>query len=321
MKTFKEEIRNFIRRSPLSDDSKGVFKRRLEDFLHYLAEIISTPVDKVHLERIYETVNKNGETLFYSGLNVTIVDEYFYSHLYKSYNWLSESKRTLQNFFLYLYRKYDFPILTEEMTFIVDEHKQKPQKTDSIVPTRHDLLKLLQSLMKNSLHLERDALFFTLLISTGSRINEIITIKVKDIDYKHETIFVKKTKNGSSKCIVLREGFGSILKRYIEQNQLNRDDFLLSESGKAISRKEFQELFNYFLQKANLPSFTLHKLRHSFATIMAESGMGILVIQQLLGHKKLDSTSTYIDPNYIRNHGMELQVNKDIYKHIRKTNN
>ncbi|ENH95626.1 integrase/recombinase XerD, partial [Gracilibacillus halophilus YIM-C55.5] len=253
-------------------------------------EKTNTAVDKVHLEKIYETVNKNGETLFFSRLDVIIVEEYFHAHLHKSYHWLYQSKRTLQNFFLYLYRKYDFPILTEEMTFVLDEHKQKPPKKDRIVPTRHDLLKLLQSLMKNSLNIERDALFFILLISTGSRSNEIIHIKVKNIDFQHETIFVKKTKNGSSKCIVLREGFGSVLQRYIDKNHLNRDDYIINESGKPMKKEEFQRLFNMFLQKANLPSFTLHKLRHSFATIMEESGVEVFVIQQLLGHKKLDST-------------------------------
>lgn len=50
---------------------------------------------------------------------------------------------------------------------------------------------------------------------------------------------------------------------------------------------------------------------------MVESGAEILVIQQLLGHKKIHSTKTYIDPNYIRNNGMELQMNKELYKHLR----
>lgn len=51
---------------------------------------------------------------------------------------------------------------------------------------------------------------------------------------------------------------------------------------------------------------------------MAESGAEPIVIQQLLGHEKIDSTKMYIEPNYVRNLDVNLQVNKDIYKHIRR---
>lgn len=69
-------------------------------------------------------------------------------------------------------------------------------------------------------------MFFLLLLSTGSRSNEIINIKVIDIDFFNETIYVKKTKNGASKFIVLREGFGAILQRYTDKNHLHTNDFL-----------------------------------------------------------------------------------------------
>ncbi|MFD2046623.1 tyrosine-type recombinase/integrase [Ornithinibacillus salinisoli] len=160
-----------------------------------------------------------------------------------------------------------------------------------------------------SSNLERDSLFFVLMMSTGSRPSEVIYTKVNNIDYLNGTIFVERTKNKTSKYIILREGVGAVLKRYVEKYKLGNDEYLINENGKPLKLSELQDLFNTFLKKANLPSFTLHKLRHSFATIMAESGAEVMVIQQLLGHKKIDSTSTYIELNYVRNRGIELQVN------------
>ncbi|MHA6253210.1 tyrosine-type recombinase/integrase [Oceanobacillus sp. CAU 1775] len=318
VKFFREEINSFLKYSNRSEQTKGIYKRRLDDFLHYLADCCGTSVEQVHLEKIYETVDKNRKTLFFSRLDVKLVDQYFHSRLDKSYGWLADSKRSLQNLFLYLHRRYDFPNLAEEMKFKLDEHKQKPSSKDKYVPTRHDLLKFLHSLLKYSSNLDRDLLFFILLMSTGSRSSEIIYTKVKNIDYSNGTIYVKKTKNKTSKYIVLREGIGPVIKRFVDKYKIGEDDYLFNKNQKSLKLSDLQMEFKVFLQKANLPLFTLHKLRHSFATIMAESGTDILVIQQLLGHKKIDSTKTYIEPNNIRNRGVELKVNKDVYKYIRR---
>lgn len=317
MKNLIEEIKVFYLYSTYSLNYKKMLKQKLDDFLDYLAEETSAPSEEVHLEKIYETVNIYGETLFFSRIDVSLIDQFFLARLHKSYTWLYQAKCALQSFFLYLYRKYDFPILTDEMSFKLEEYKQKPQEKDKYVPTRHDLLKFLQSVLKKSSCLQRDLLFFLLLMTTGSRPSEILNIKVNEIDFVNETIYRKQTKNKSSKFIVLRVGFGEILQRYTKKFNLKDDDDLFNDNGKKMDLNELQEVFAFFLRDANLPFTTLHKLRHSFATIMAESGAAILVIQQILGHKKLHSTKTYIDSNYIRNNGMELQVNKDIYRHIR----
>jgi integrase len=318
MKSLIEEINFYHLHSTYSSLRKNVFKRRLDEFLRYLAKETSAPVEEVHLEKIYERVNILGQTLFFLRLDVSLVDQFFLDHLHKSYSWLHESRHALQSFFLYLNRKYDFPILTDEMNFIINAHKQAPQKKDKYVPTRHDLLRFLQSLIRKSSNLERDLLFFILLMTTGSRSSEILNTKVNEIDLLNETIFRKQTKNKSSKFIVLRSGFGKILKRYIEKFGLDEDDYLINNNRQKMDAKEFQDMFVFYFKDTNIPFVTLHKIRHSFATIMAESGAAILVIQQLLGHIKIHSTKTYIDPNYIRNNGMELQVNKNVYKHIKK---
>lgn len=317
MRILKEEIESFLSNSRYSDLYKSVHKSRLHEFLNYLAEITEESVETLHLEKIYETVSITGETLFYSPIDTKIIEQYFYEHLHKSYYWLDTSRRVLQNFFLYLHRKYDFPNLIEEMNFKVEEHKQKPKEKDKYVPTRHDLLKFLQVLLKYSSNLDRDAIVFLLLITTGSRPSEILKTKVQDIDFVNGTIYRKMTKNKSSKFIIFREGFGEILQKYTDKYDLKNDDYLINKNGNPMSIQELQVIFEDYLDKAKLPFSTLHKLRHSFATIMAESGATIFVIQQLLGHKKINSTRTYIAPNYISNYGMELQVNKEIYKHIK----
>ncbi|TYS71044.1 site-specific integrase [Sutcliffiella horikoshii] len=321
MKSLLEEIILYDNSSTYCINLKRDNKKRLEEFLEYLSKVTDTPEEDIHLEKIYETIDYNGKTLFFSPLDVKLVEEYLKSHLYKSYNWLHQTRRALQSFFHSLNRKYDFPLLIDEMTFVIEEHKCKPEKKEKYVLSRHDLLKFLQSLLKNSMNLERDAIYFLLLITTGSRPSEILNVKVRDIDLINETIYLEKTKNNSSKFIVLRDGFGIILKRYIEKHRLNVEDYLVNNSGEKILLADVQYLFDHYLDCAKLPRTTLHKLRHSFATFMAENDTDVLIIQQLLGHKKLHSTHSYINPNMIRNLGMELKVNNEVYEHIKKLDN
>lgn len=318
MKNFKEEIMLYHLHSLYSVNRKNSYKKRLAEFLSFLASVTDSPPEEVHLKKIYEHVSIHGGTKRYSMLDSDLIDQYFQKNLHKSYNWLYVTKCALQSFFFYLNRKYDFPIITDEIKFIIEEHKELPEKKKKYVPTRHDLLKFLQSILRKSNNLERDLLFFSLLMSTGSRTTEILNTKVHDIDLVNEMIYRKQTKNKTSKYIILREGYGPILQRYIEKFKIKSDDYLFNNEGIKMNHKELQQEFEFFLKDANIPFATLHQLRHSFATIMAESGAEVLVIQQLLGHKKIHSTRTYIEPNYIRNIGMELQVNKEVYKHIKK---
>ena len=51
---------------------------------------------------------------------------------------------------------------------------------------------------------------------------------------------------------------------------------------------------------------------------MVESGGNILIIQQLLGHKTINSTKTYVHSHYLRNQGLVIKENKNVYKHIRR---
>jgi integrase len=318
MKNINEEINQFILSSRYSLKRKELFRRRLNDFCKYLAFLMNTPIEEINLKKIYEYTDKDGNFLFFKSMDAKIIEQYFLSQLHHSYSWLVDSRESLSSFFRYLNRKYDFPKLTEEMGFSIEKYKEKPEPKGGFVPTRHNILKFIQSLIKYSSNLERDIVFFVLLITTGSRVSEILNIKVNEIDNATETIYRKKTKNGSSKFIVLRDGIGESLQRYIKKNNLKDDDYLFKNGKDTMKRSEAQELFNFYLDKSTLPRTTLHKLRHSFATMLAESGMTMLVLQQLLGHKKINSTMTYVESNYIRNIGMEISENKEVYKYIRK---
>jgi site-specific recombinase XerD len=246
-------------------------------------------------------------------LNNKILDPYLFSKVEKGFSWLSSFYSTLGSFFKYLNKNYNFPNLLENSEFRLKDYKPNTPRRKYL--DRHQLLKFLQTLILESKDLDRDLLLFLLLFSTGSRISELLGAVVSEIDINNELIYRKKTKNGSSKYIILREGFGDVLQTYIESNELKSDDYLFNINKKRLTQNYVQSLFSSYLEKANLPLVTLHSTRHSFATFMAEEGASIRLIQLLLNHKRINSTSIYI--HLVPNRGIKLKENQKIYDYLK----
>jgi integrase len=315
MDTLTKEIEKFITFTTYSPDTKKRYKKYLMDFAEELALMSETHLSDLHLEKIYEIIDNNGVHILYKRLDSSLIDRYLSSKVHNSYYWIRMCKLTLSSFFKYLYRNYDFPNLMLQTKFFI---KAPTSTKNNLVLSRSQVIKFMNSVVSNSNNLNQDSLLFILLLSTGSRISEVIGIRVEQIDTENELIFIKKTKNKSSKNIVLRTGIGPVLEKYIEMNKLKKDSFLFNLNGKKLNHTYVQGLFHSYLKKASLPLTNLHSLRKSFATLMAESGTNITVIQQLLNHKSLNTTKIYVDSNYIRNMGIKIEENRLLYQKIRR---
>ena len=275
-----------------------------------MAKETNTTVDDVHLQRIYILYDKNGKFFSYTPIKVELIDQYFFKNTHRGPSWLRSSKKALASFFKYLYQKYDFRNVMDHLSFDVNLYrKDSPSPT---ILTRHGLLKLFHSIVSYSDKLDRDLLLFTLLISTGCSISEVLGIKVKHIKWDEETIYIPEAK-GKPRTIVLRTGLTSSIKEYCKINHLKD----VEENIFKINKKKVRRLFRTFLAKGNLPMVKLHSLRHSFATLMYESGSDITLIQQLLDHSELTTTKTYVHPNYIRNKNIRIKENDEIYSELK----
>ncbi len=76
-----------------------------------------------------------------------------------------------------------------------------------------------------------------------------------------------------------------------------------------MSISNFQTLFTRYFKKSGLDEkgYTIHKCRHAFATLLHQQGVGIISIQELMGHADLNSTKIYTHTNV-------SHFQKEIYK-------
>jgi len=136
-------------------------------------------------------------------------------------------------------------------------------------------------------------LMISLAYGAGLRVSEVISLKVKDIDFDELMIHLKGAKGNKDRITVLPEKLKSAIQNLITEKSLN-DPVFESERSGILTDRTAQAIFNHGLRKAGIKKeATFHSLRHSFATHLLENGTDIRYIQELLGHANIRTTQIY----------------------------
>ncbi len=129
--------------------------------------------------------------------------------------------------------------------------------------------------------------------SSGIRLNELLSLQVRDIDFDRKLIIVKKGKGKKDRQSVLSGVLKSFLHHYLDRYCPVKYLFEGQNSGR-YSASSVQSIMKKAVNKAGVKKHaTVHTLRHSFATHLLENGTDIRFIQELLGHKRLETTQIY----------------------------
>jgi integrase/recombinase XerD len=131
-----------------------------------------------------------------------------------------------------------------------------------------------------------------LLYSAGSRLQELIDLKRKDIDFERGIINVRKGKGKKDRITLISESLKLDLLKYYSNNLFKTEYIFEGRNGK-YTKKSFQKVLEQGGKKAGI-NITPHMLRHSFATHLLEQRTDIRHIQKLLGHSDLKTTEIYI---------------------------
>ncbi|WP_413853648.1 site-specific tyrosine recombinase/integron integrase [Candidatus Ruminimicrobium bovinum] len=158
--------------------------------------------------------------------------------------------------------------------------------------TEQDMLKLFDM---EDISL-RDRAMLELLYSSGIRIEEMVSLNLKDIDLLYGT--VKVFGKGSTERIVpIGYKCCIAIKKYLDQRKqtdgFNSPLFLNKDNVRITSRGARKILHNWFVKAGFIKKVSPHTIRHSFATHLLDRGCDIKSVQQMLGHKNLATTQIY----------------------------
>lgn len=170
---------------------------------------------------------------------------------------------------------------------LLEISKFREEKNTFSVLTNNEIERLIHYL-NSSLLKQQNKLLIYLLIDTGARISEILNIKISNINYSNNTIYLDVTKTHNSRYVPYTEATKVLLKKYIEENNFkNNKLFNLTISG-------VESLFRRIKYRLNLNKFHPHMLRHTLATKLHKNGVSIMIVQKIMGHSNLATTQRYI---------------------------
>ena len=208
---------------------------------------------------------------------------------------ISRKISVLKSFFKYLYKKgYIKSNIAAGLGF------PKIEKKLPSYLSMNEINELLDRVGSDELNFINKAII-EVFYGTGIRLNELINIKLNDVNFSNNT--VKVLGKGSKQRIV---PFGSkaqiAVKNYLEIRNIinlnNLDLLFVSNKGKKLYATEVRRMV-----KKNISSVTdikknsPHVLRHSFATHLLDNGADIRAVKDLLGHENLSTTQIYTHVN------------------------
>jgi len=218
---------------------------------------------------------------------------------------------TIRIFFNYLATK-------EKIIEINPAQNLETPKKEQRIPkylTLEESQKLLNiTANEDSKYKERDLAIITLFLNCGMRLSELVGININDITFSDSKLTVIG-KGNKERTIYLNNACMNSIKSYlavrptegVKHDSKNSNKALfLSERKERISNRTVQYIVDKELTRAGLDTrkFSVHKLRHTAATLMYKYGeVDIRALQELLGHKSISTTEiyTHVDNDQVRN--------------------
>ena len=210
---------------------------------------------------------------------------------------LSRKVSSIRIFFNYLSQKTNLIEINPAQNLETPKLEKRLPKYLSL----DDSKKLLNATAQETRNNKRDYAIITLFLNCGMRLSELVNINIKDINFEDCKMNVIG-KGNKERTIYLNKACMKALKEYLPTRPKegvkfdSRDALFLSERKERISNRTVQYIVKRELQAAGLDTnkYSVHKLRHTAATLMYQYGnVDIRALQELLGHESISTTEIY----------------------------
>jgi site-specific recombinase XerD len=148
---------------------------------------------------------------------------------------------------------------------------------------------------------ERDRLLLALMAYAGLRRSELLGLEWDDVDLARRLLRVRKAKGGSQRTIPIHPALVALFAEYYATRvPLTEQAVFVGVQGNRLHYTQLGQVFRHYVDAAGVNEHkrvTPHTLRHVFASELLRAGANLRQIQELLGHKHLDSTQRYTRVN------------------------
>jgi integrase/recombinase XerD len=138
-------------------------------------------------------------------------------------------------------------------------------------------------------------ILLTLVYSAGLRGQEVINLKISDIDFERKTIHIRQSKYKKDRIVPLSDYMAKGLQMYIKVENPHIWLFNGKEPDGRYSVRGLAWVMRETIKKTSIKKdVTMHTLRHTYATHLLEEGLNIVTLKDLLGHAEIATTMIYL---------------------------
>jgi site-specific recombinase XerD len=163
--------------------------------------------------------------------------------------------------------------------------------------------RLLNAPTLSTINGKRDKAILEVLYSTGLRVSELVSLDRDKIDFDRREFGIVG-KSGKARVVFLSTRAAGWVEKYIKNRKDRFKPLFIRHKGKVdpttkgekmrLSVRSVQRMMRKYARKIKLPvEATPHILRHSFATDLLMAGADIRSVQEMLGHKNIQTTQIY----------------------------
>lgn len=169
---------------------------------------------------------------------------------------------------------------------------------------------LHKSADKEFTRIRNHAMYATFLYA-GLRKNEILKLTMQDVDLMNNRLSIREAKGNKDRMVPIAATLHTILNRYVSYRQKEAkycDQFFTSANNDAGLTENGLHHVQLIMEKLVDFDFHIHKLRHTFATLMLDGGCNIYTLSKMMGHSDIKTTTIYLSTS------TEL-LQSEIHKH------
>jgi len=179
-----------------------------------------------------------------------------------------------------------------------------PQRTGKSLPKYLpmeeclELLSCVEQDMENRFR-ERDYCIIALFLNCGMRLSELCNLNLADI-YRDDTMRILG-KGSKERTVYLNAASKAALERYLKTRpqegllHADRDAVFISRNKRRMNPRSVELMLDKYLVRCGLDNkgYSIHKLRHTAATLMYQNDVDVLQLKEILGHENLSTTQIY----------------------------
>lgn len=206
---------------------------------------------------------------------------------------VSRKISTLKSFYKYL--KENDVIKSSPALSI--KYPKADKKLPNFVPY-NELESMINATKKDTFY-ERDDLIIELMYATGVRVSELVNIKLDDIDFETNSIRILG-KGSYMRTVYFGEYARDAIFKYMNGlrikllNGKESEYLFLNKNGNNITTRGIQKIIDKIVSETDVKTkVSPHTLRHTFATHLLDNGCDLRSVQELLGHKNINTTEVY----------------------------